>query len=291
MYQKLHPAQPAALGGTLPRPPQHFPPSHPSQARGGQGWDQLGTFSCYTGKVTSNWGLEALRVYGALPWAQPGHALSLHLALGDRGRGLPTPSISGCPEPRGARRRRPSLPGVGGCVELGAGGGQGRSLASRRWEPTGGEQAPIHPHTERPFRAPRRRLQPSRQVLRPEGGHCGGDKGPLVTGSLLGSPGTGRGRWGAELCLPPGPRRRDAVRCSRHWVSVPATAPVNTSSTNSPAQGCIHTRLPSKPCFVPPQGYGMTWGDSPAPCLGAGTRGAGVSPQAWMGSQHHARRL
>lgn len=31
-YQKLHPAQPAALGGSLPRPPRLFPPSHPSQA-------------------------------------------------------------------------------------------------------------------------------------------------------------------------------------------------------------------------------------------------------------------
>lgn len=102
----------------------------------------------------------------ALPQGQLGHTPILHLALGDSGRGLPTPSISGS---RGARQSRPGLPG--GCVKLGA--GQGRSLASRRWEPTGGEQAPIHPRTEGPFRAP-----PG--AASSPAGRCSGQKGGIV---------------------------------------------------------------------------------------------------------------
>lgn len=86
-------------------------------------------------------------------------------------------------------------PGAGRVAAWQAGGGS----------PPEGNRLLFIPAQKGPSEPPRRRLQPSRQVLRPEGGYCGGDKGPLVTGSLLGSLGTGRGRWGAELCLPPRP--------------------------------------------------------------------------------------
>lgn len=51
---------------------------------------------------------------------------------------------------------------------------------SGSWEPTGGEQAPIHPAQKGPSDPPRHHRQPSRQVLSPERGSCGGDKGPLL---------------------------------------------------------------------------------------------------------------
>lgn len=82
------------------------------------------------------------------------------------------------PSPTGGRQRQgaphpehlggPAAPGVppGG----GSRGPAGSQPGGRRWAPTGGEQAPIHPRTEGPFRAPRRQPQPGQQVLAAERG-------------------------------------------------------------------------------------------------------------------------
>lgn len=76
---------------------------------------------------------------------------------GRRWQGAPHPEHLGGP-------RDPGVPRGGFC------GPAGSQPGGRRWVPTGGEQAPIHPRTEGPFRAPRRQPQPGQQVLAGERG-------------------------------------------------------------------------------------------------------------------------
>lgn len=63
---------------------------------------------------------------------------------------------------------------------MGLGARQGHSLGSRRWKPTGGEQAPIHPRTEGPFRAPRRRPSEPPGAASSPAGRCSGQKRGIV---------------------------------------------------------------------------------------------------------------
>lgn len=112
-------------------------------------------------------------------------------------------------------------------------------------------------------------------------------QGLLVMGSLLGAWGQ-VGAGGERSFTPPAPAGAMLAQGhSRRWVSVSATAPVNSSSTHSPAQEQIQTCLAPKPCSVSLWGHGTTQGDSSAPCLGL-ELGAGASPQARMERQGQA---
>jgi len=158
------------------------------------------------------WGLSGCRPSATGPC--PGPSLS----AGGRRSGRPTLSTSGSTSGGPAEQTRP------------AGGAGGRAGSQPGEQEVGAHRQGTDSHSSphrRALQSPPRRPRPRRQVLWPEGGHCGGDKGPLVTAPLPG------GRAQVEA----GGERSSVVppRCDGRWVSVPAAAPVDAGSAHSPA--------------------------------------------------------
>lgn len=127
------------------------------------------------------------------------------------------------------------------------------------------------PH-RKALQSPRPRRQPGRQVLWPEGGHCGGDKGSLLQDLCLGA--WGQVEAGGERSFTPQPLPGTGAQQALGYCHGPA----NTSSTHSPAQEQIQTHLTPKPCSVPLWGHGMTWRGQPSTLPGSGTGGWSISP-------------
>lgn len=197
------------------------------------GYSLAGVPSSFPSKHSKEGGNKTL-----LPWA---------------GGAVPAP-----PSPTGGRQRQgaPHPEHLGGPAAPGVPPG-GVSWPSR--VPARRQEVGTHRRGTGSHSSPHRRALQSTPAPAPAGaagargraGYCGADKGPLLRDLCSG---TGRGRWGAQLCLPPR---------SERWVSS-QPPPLSPATGTPPPHGCQPCPGADPDPFATRTllraGYGVPWG-------------------------------